>query len=66
MQGFIIFADYGHRLPEFMEQMPAWVKEGKIKIVEDVVVGLENAPEAFIGQLEGKNFGKLVVEVSPE
>lgn len=65
MQGFIIFADYGHRLPEFLEQMTAWVKAGKIKIVEDVVVGLENAPAAFIGQLQGKNFGKLVVEISP-
>ncbi len=65
MQGFIIFADYGHRLPEFLEQMTAWVKAGKIKVVEDVVVGLENAPTAFIGQLEGKNFGKLVVEISP-
>lgn len=65
MQGFIIFADYGHRHPEFLEQMTAWVEEGKIKVVEDVVVGLENAPEAFIGQLEGRNFGKLVVEISP-
>jgi NADPH-dependent curcumin reductase CurA len=65
MQGFIIFADYGHRLPEFLEQMTGWVKAGKIKVVEDVVVGLENAPAAFIGQLEGKNFGKLVVEISP-
>jgi NADPH-dependent curcumin reductase CurA len=31
---------------------------------EDIVDGLENAPEAFIGLLEGKNFGKLVIRVS--
>ncbi|HIA56895.1 MAG TPA: NADP-dependent oxidoreductase, partial [Candidatus Lambdaproteobacteria bacterium] len=31
---------------------------------EDIVEGLENAPEAFIGLLEGRNFGKLVVRVS--
>lgn len=66
MQGFIIFADYGHRLPEFLTQMTEWVAAGKIKVVEDVVVGLENAPAAFMGQLEGKNFGKLVVEISAE
>ncbi len=64
MQGFIIFDDYGHRMPEFLEQMTVWVKEGKIKVIEDVVEGLENAPEAFIGQLEGTNFGKLVVKIS--
>ena len=64
VQGFIIFDDYGHRYPEFASQMGAWVKEGKIKFREDVVEGLENAPEAFIGLLEGKNFGKLVVHVA--
>ena len=32
--------------------------------VEDIVDGLENAPEAFIGLLQGKNFGKLIVRVS--
>ena len=41
-------------------------KEGKIKYKEDFVEGLENAPNAFIGLLNGKNFGKLVVKVSPD
>ena len=66
VQGFIIFDDYGHRYPEFASQMGAWVKEGKIKFREDVVEGLENAPQAFIGLLEGKNFGKLVVHVAQD
>ncbi len=65
MQGFIIFDDYGHRYDEFASQMGAWVKEGRIKFREDVVDGLENAPQAFIGLLEGRNFGKLVVRVTP-
>ena len=64
MQGFIIFDDYGDRFGEFFTNMKAWVEEGKIKYKEDVVDGLENAPQAFIGQLEGKNFGKLVVRVA--
>ncbi len=66
MQGFIIFDDYGHRYPEFLRETAPWVKEGKLKFREDVVKGLENAPRAFMGLLEGKNFGKLVVEVAKE
>ena len=66
MQGFIIFDDYGHRYSEFASQMGTWLKEGKIKFREDVVEGLENAPQALIGLLEGKNFGKLVVRVAQD
>lgn len=66
MQGFIIFDDYGDRLPEFLAAMSAWVGEGRIKYREDVVDGLENAPQAFIGLLEGRNFGKLVVRVATD
>ena len=66
MQGFIIFADYGERIDEFTSEMGAWVKAGKIKFREDIVDGLENAPQAFMGLLEGKNFGKLVVRVGPD
>lgn len=66
MQGFIIFEDYGDRYGEFSNQMSAWIREGKIKYREDLVAGLENAPQAFIGLLEGKNFGKLVIEVATD
>jgi NADPH-dependent curcumin reductase CurA len=63
MQGFIIFDDYGHRYGEFFTQMSEWLGKGQIKFREDIVDGLDNAPQAFIGLLEGKNFGKLVVRV---
>ena len=66
MQGFIIFDDYGHLFGDFLQQMTQWVDQGKIKFREDLVDGLENAPQAFIGLLEGKNFGKLVIRVSNE
>jgi NADPH-dependent curcumin reductase CurA len=39
---------------------------GQIKYKEDKVSGLENASAAFIGLLQGENFGKLVVQVGPE
>jgi len=64
MQGFIIFDDYGPRFGEFAGAMGEWVKENKVKVSEDIVFGLKNAPEAFIGLLEGKNFGKLVIQLA--
>lgn len=66
MQGFIISEDYRSRFGEFFTQMSAWVNEGKIKVREDIVDGLENAPQAFIGLLQGKNFGKLVIRVADQ
>jgi hypothetical protein len=65
MQGFIIFDDFGPRFGEFQQAMGDWVRAGRIKYREDVVEGLENAPAAFIGLLQGENFGKLIVRVSP-
>ena len=42
----------------------SWNQRGKIKYKEDVVTGLENAPSAFIGLMNGKNFGKLLIKVA--
>jgi NADPH-dependent curcumin reductase len=64
MQGFIIFDDYGHRFGEFAGAMGQWLAQDKIKFREDIVDGLENAPEAFIGLLQGRNFGKLVIQLA--
>lgn len=46
--------------------MTPWLAEGKVKFIENIVDGLENALNAFIGLLEGKNFGKLAVRVDEE
>ncbi|WP_162867133.1 zinc-binding dehydrogenase, partial [Klebsiella pneumoniae] len=56
----------GARFDEFLQQMSSWVEQGKIKFREDIVDGLEQAPQAFIGLLQGKNFGKLVIRVADE
>jgi NADPH-dependent curcumin reductase CurA len=64
IKGFIIFDDYGHRYDEFATAMSDMLGTGKIHYREQVVDGLENAPEAFIGMLEGQNFGKLIVKVN--
>ncbi|EEX36748.1 Quinone oxidoreductase [Vibrio metschnikovii] len=64
MQGFIIFDDYGDRYSEFAREMSQWLSQGKIHYREQVISGLDNAPQTFIGLLEGKNFGKVVIEVN--
>lgn len=66
LQGFIIMQDYGHRLHEFQQEMASWLKQDRIHYREQVTEGLEQAPETFIGLLEGKNFGKVVVKISSE
>ena len=66
VRGFIISQDYASRFGEFQQAMEPWVAAGKVRYREDVVEGLENAPAAFIGLLEGRNFGKLVVRVGEE
>ena len=45
--------------------MAAWVDAGRIKYREEIIDGLENAPQAFIGLLNGENFGKRVIRVGP-
>ena len=64
IQGFIVSDWYGPLYREFSRQMSDWIADGRIKYREDVVDGLENAPAAFMGLLEGRNFGKLVVRVA--
>lgn len=64
LQGFIILDHYADRFAAFRRDMTRWIDEGRIVLVEDIVDGLEQAPDAFIGLLQGRNFGKLVVRVS--
>jgi len=63
VRGFIV-SDHPGRMDDFLRDASAWVREGKLKYREDIVDGLERAPDAFIGLLQGKNFGKLVVRVA--
>ncbi|MEQ4452211.1 NADP-dependent oxidoreductase [Kosakonia sp. YIM B13605] len=65
LQGFIIGQDYGHRIHEFQQEMEQWIRQEIIQYREQLIDGLENAPDAFIGLLEGKNFGKVVVQIGP-
>ncbi|MBS7811307.1 NADP-dependent oxidoreductase [Roseococcus pinisoli] len=63
IQGFIV-SDKGWQLyPQFRAEVLGLMKSKKLVWKEDVVQGLPNAPEAFIGLLKGKNFGKLVIAI---
>ena len=66
MQGMIIF-DHTDRMPDFLRDMSQWLREGKIRYREDIVQGgIERAPRAFIGLLQGENIGKRIVQVAPD
>ena len=65
MRGFIIFQDFGHLYPKFAKEMGAWLAAGKMQYREEMIEGLEAAPQAFIGLLRGENFGKRVIHVGP-
>ncbi|MBI4561174.1 MAG: NADP-dependent oxidoreductase, partial [Candidatus Rokubacteria bacterium] len=65
IKGFII-SDHLDRLADFLTDCTRWVKDGKLKYREDLVEGLDNAPSAFIGLLQGRNFGKLLIKVGSD
>ena len=49
--------------PEALKELGTLVAEGKLKYRESVAQGLASAPEAFIGLLKGRNFGKQLVKL---
>lgn len=63
MQGFIIYDDFGHLYADFAKEMSGGIESGKVKYHEEIIDGLENALAAFIGLLNGENFGKRVIRV---
>lgn len=65
MEGFIVM-DYARDDAKAVRALQTWVENGQIKVTEDVVDGLENAPAALIGLLAGENKGKRMVRVGPD
>ncbi len=65
VEGFLVF-QFADRYHEGMRQMADWLQQGKIRCREDIAEGIERAPAAFIGMLQGANTGKQLVRISPE
>lgn len=63
VQGFIVF-DHYDRYPEFEREVSAYIRDGRLKYREWVAEGLENAPQAFLDMLKGRNFGKTLVRIA--
>jgi len=62
IQGFLI-ADFAPRFAEGTAQLAHWLKAGRITYSETIVKGFDKLPEAFLGLFEGKNEGKMIVEI---
>jgi NADPH-dependent curcumin reductase CurA len=65
IQGFIV-SDRWQRFAEYRAMAAPLLKSGELRYREDIVDGLDQAPEAFIGLLQGRNFGKLVVKLGDD
>ncbi|RIB25040.1 hypothetical protein C2G38_2068424 [Gigaspora rosea] len=62
IQGFIV-SDHFQEMESFHKEMVEWFKQGKLKYKEDIVEGIQNAPQALVNILTGKKFGKMVVKI---
>jgi len=65
MEGFIVM-DFADKDAEAERDLSAWSSSGQLKVVEDVIDGLENAPRGLIGLLAGENRGKRMIRVGPD
>lgn len=62
LRGFLL-GEFMDELPRFRADMAAWIDTGKVRSIETIVEGLENAPEAFLGLFRGANTGKMLVRI---
>ncbi|CAJ0651114.1 3754_t:CDS:2, partial [Entrophospora sp. SA101] len=66
VQGFIVVDYYKEFYANFIKDMNQWLGSSLIKYQENIVVGIENSPDAFLGMLNGKNFGKLLIKTDKD
>ena len=65
MQGYVIF-DYAARYGEALAELTPWVQSGRIRFREDIMDGIEHAPDAIAGLYRGDNLGKRLIRIAPE
>jgi NADPH-dependent curcumin reductase CurA len=63
LRGFIV-SDFAARQADFLREAGEWIRASRLKYREDIVDGLEKAPAAFLGMLQGKNFGKTLIRIA--
>jgi NADPH-dependent curcumin reductase CurA len=62
MQGFLVW-DYEHRYEEAVARLAPWVRDGRLKVREEILEGLEAAPDAIAGLYRGENLGKRLIKL---
>ena len=62
IEGFIVL-DFYNRRRQAEEELATWVADGRLKVYEDIIEGLENAPQGLVGLLAGQNRGKRIIKV---
>jgi hypothetical protein len=62
MQGFLVL-DYAHRYEEAIARLAGWVRDGKLHYREDIVDGIEHAPDVIAGLYRGENLGKRIIRL---
>jgi NADPH-dependent curcumin reductase CurA len=62
LRGFLV-GDHADSRPAFLAEVGGWLADGRIRLAETIVDGVENAPGAFIGLMRGDNIGKMLVRV---
>lgn len=65
MKGFIV-SDYAHLDADAEHDLAMWEADARLKVVEDILDGLESAPRGLIGLLAGDNRGKRMIRVAPD
>lgn len=65
LRGFLNYEFAAEHFSTFLRTVAPAIADGRIRYREEITEGLENAPDAFIGMLEGRNFGKALVRVAP-
>lgn len=65
IQGFVVL-DYAARQDEALSKLAAWIRAGKLRYREEILEGIEQAPDSIAGLYRGENLGKRLIRIAAE
>ncbi|XLT08843.1 hypothetical protein HN51_054636, partial [Arachis hypogaea] len=66
IQGFLIPDLMIHHFQNFMIKTSNYLRTGELQVIEDIPLGMESTPSAFVGLFNGSNIGKKIVRLVEE